>query len=97
MRFAGSEKFASVNRFFKNVKQQVLGNPDEPVVDELQVSLTRKLAELRAQHMREGFQAMRGRREAAGSSDITQQLPAILGETIVMSSDDDHFTACARP
>ena len=94
MRFSTSGTFASVNRFFETVKQQVLGHPNEPAVDEVQANLTRKLAELRAQHMREGFQAMRGRRAAAAST-ITDDAHGGPGENIVMSSGDDHLRSSA--
>lgn len=92
MRFSTSSTLASVNRFFETVKQQVLGHPNEPVVDEVQVNLTRKLAELRAQHIREGFQVMRGRRAVASAAD-----DAGPGENIVMSTSDDHFGAPVTP
>jgi len=96
MRFSTSGTFASVNRFFETVKQQVLGHPNEPVVDEVQANLTRKLAELRAQHLRQGFEAVRGRRAAAAST-ITDDAQSGPGENIVMSSGDDHFRSSAAP
>jgi len=95
MRFSRSNTLASMNRFFETVKQQVLGHANEPAVDEVQINLTRKLTELRALHMREGLQAMRGRRAAANS--VTDEAQSGPGENIVMSSNDDHFLPSANP